>query len=398
MTAPDSHRDWQTASTTHGLFNLTQCGGLVFFASLVVLMILPRLSTTPRQYLNLRIFILGTCVGGLLLSRKHSVATALAAALGIWAPKPILEWRRQRAAKLASHQPANPLKPAAAFCSPRRADEVFANGTNGNTNGVLSSMLAFARAWYQAWIGAHVSLFKFVFSMFDRFNERVFSLLIRFLERQASTRAQSHESVHEAVARGDVRKVEKLLRSGKTSASEVGDAGRTLLHVALERLEEVATEIAGDAEEGPGEAGATDEAPGAAAQLLSHEAFTMLRWLLHYRADVHAADAHERTPIHIAVRAGLHEAARRLIDAGADATGAPAFSKRRLTLPHHIRLESSAACIRLGPPPPASMHPSCLSPPCEFLVACIRLGRSPPCEHASVLLLPALRAVGGMTA
>ena len=170
----------------------------------------------------------------------------------------------------------------------------------------------------------------------DRFNERLFSLFIQL----AIMRARSRESVHEAVARCDVRKaeqlVEKLVRKG-ASLSEADAKGRTPLHVALEQLQEAAEEESAAAEDLKA---TTEETRAGESPMMAPTSMAMARegttqaaqgpssadWLvmvsrlLHHQTDLNALDDDGHAPIHIAVRAGLHEVTRSLIDAGADPT------------------------------------------------------------------------------
>ena len=161
---------------------------------------------------------------------------------------------------------------------------------------------SFCRAWYQSWLRAHVMLFWFVVSLFERLNDGLFAVFIRF----ATMRARSKETIHQAVARCDVAKVDRLARSGDALLHSVDATRRTPLHVALDRMADVAEEDA-------------DEEDEAVAELVSAY-MVMVRCLLNHRADISARDAQERAPIHVAVKAGLHEVARSLIDAGADPT------------------------------------------------------------------------------
>ena len=108
----------------------------------------------------------------------------------------------------------------------------------------------------------------------------------------------SKETLLQAVNRGAMRKVAKLVRSG-ASLSEPDAEGRTALHVALERLEEAL-----DAEDAEEEA----------------ERLELVRFVIEQQTDVNARDKQERAPIHMAVQLGLLEVARSLIDAGADPT------------------------------------------------------------------------------
>ena len=174
-------------------FSASQIGWHVFLASLVVLVFLrPPGSTAPPAHLNLRIFVLGVCIGGLALYLTSHLAASLAVSIAIWVPRPISLWRQRRAEALALQgRPRNPLQPAAQECAPI-----------GSRPGV-----AFARAWFNAWINAHFRIFMVIVNAVDRFNERLFSLFIQL----AIMRARSRESVHEAVARCDVRKAEQLV-------------------------------------------------------------------------------------------------------------------------------------------------------------------------------------------
>ena len=103
-------------------------GWRVFLCSLVLLVLLraPKVADKPRAHLNLRIFILGLCVGGIALYFTGYLAMAVVMAIVIWAPKPIMMWLNTRAAQ---REPAftprrrNPLKPAAGMvCQPAQPD------------------------------------------------------------------------------------------------------------------------------------------------------------------------------------------------------------------------------------------------------------------------------------
>ena len=60
-------------------FSASQIGWHVFLASLVVLVFLrPPGSTAPPAHLNLRIFVLGVCIGGLALYLTSHLAASLA--------------------------------------------------------------------------------------------------------------------------------------------------------------------------------------------------------------------------------------------------------------------------------------------------------------------------------
>ena len=182
----------------------------------------------------------------------------------------------------------------------------------------------------------------FLFSLVDRMNDFLFSLFIRF----AMMRARSRESLVQAAARGDTGKIWKL--APKSNLSETDDEGRTALHVVLEKLEEaVAAEEDAAEEEAEALPAATpvvaptsatmmrrvDEPPQSAAD--TERASSSAEWqaivhcLLEHQADVNAISAQACAPLHIAVRAGLHEVCRALIEAGAD----PALlSKGKTTL------------------------------------------------------------------
>ena len=207
--------------------------------------------------------------------------------------------------------------------------------------------MAYARRWFDTWMRVHVyawlllvDVFMFIFAAVERMNDSIFELFIRM----AMARARRHESIHQAVARGDIRKVSKLVRRG-TSLSEPDATGRTALHVALERLEEAVmeeeldeSEYSEEEEDAPKPAGtaaptttamarrgANETTRRAAAETVrgqqsSAEWFALVRLLLEHQTDVNAADAQCRAPIHLAVKAGLHEVAQRLIEAGADPT------------------------------------------------------------------------------
>ena len=242
----------------------------VFLASFLVLVILSQ-SGRRRKHLNLRIIVLGLCVGSLVLHLTSYLAYAVATSFVIWAPKPIIEWRRLLEAAATPHRPLNPLRPAkATVCVPNAG-------------------AAWARVWFKSWFNSTAWLFTAMFNAVDRFNEHIFSMYIRL----ALARGRSRESVHQAVARGDVRKVEKLLRNG-AALSEPDTNGRTALHVALERLEEVAVEEEEEAEEtGQMMTRAMARGPSSAHWLV------MIRTLICHQANVNARDAQERG-LHIA--------------------------------------------------------------------------------------------------
>jgi ankyrin repeat protein len=210
---------------------------------------------------------------------------------------------------------------------------------------------AWIRAWFRAWVQAHVILFMIIFNTVERFNDYLLSSFI-------SMAIPYRETVHQAVARGDVRKVQKLVRKG-ADLSTPDNSGRTALHVALEKLEALAEEMEDAADDATEE-----EAQSSAATLTttrgpsSAEWLEMLRCLLHHQASIDARDTQDRAPIHVAVRAGLHEAARLLIDAGAEPT---MLCKGRSTLhqavlrgdPQMVALLLDAAKMpRGGPAPP----------------------------------------------
>jgi ankyrin repeat protein len=189
--------------------------------------------------------------------------------------------------------------------------------------------MAWGKAVFRYWVRAHVTVFLHICSLFEWWNDCLFSAVLRL----ALWRARSKESVQEAMARGDVRKAEALVRKG-TDLAEPDDKGRTALHLALEHLEEAAAAEEDDADDaGTVEGqprvrvhasmarqadaldGPTDgRAPSSAAWLV------LVRCMLAHGADVHRRDGMERPPIHMAVKAGLHEATRSLLEAGADPT------------------------------------------------------------------------------
>ena len=261
------------------LLSTKDAGWRVFLVSLMVLVILraPGIATTPRAHLNLRIFMLGWCVGGLVLHLTSSLAASVAIAIAIWAPKPIIEWRRRWRA-------LDPPDPADRVCPPIPS----AAGSSRRPP------MGLARAWLHAWILVHVRVFRLLWIGMESFNDRVFSLFVRLAMRLAQTR----EPLHQAVARGDARKVEALVRQNPASLSEPDAQGRTPLHVALERLMEAMEEEEeeGEAETADGDAISKEGQPIMRGPT-SAEWLEMIRCLLRHKASgVDARDAEERLP------------------------------------------------------------------------------------------------------
>lgn len=170
--------------------------------------------------------------------------------------------------------------------------------------------------------------------------------------------------LHAAVATGDQLKAEALLHAGGVGLSDADESGRTALHVALERLISLDEEAAAAAEDEDDEdaEGEEGERGGCAADTPLSDArvqlLAVVDWLLLHApcqassdsgaqplraVDVNARDKNERTPLHMAARAGLGEVARSLLLAGAD----PAVrSKQRSTL-HEATIRGDAALVRL---------------------------------------------------
>ena len=221
-------RVWERIVTSPAYFsnmlNTSDAGWRVFLASLFVLVLLraPGIANVPRAHLNLRIFMLGMCVGGFVLSFTSSLVSSAMIAVAIWAPKPILQWRQRQA-----QSPPNPT-----VCPPIPS-------AGGGRRGPPA--MALARAWLHAWLMVHVHAFRFIWRAVDRFNDGVFSLFIRL----AMMSARSRESLHQAIARGDARKVAKLVKQKPAALAEPDEQGRTPLHIALEGLKEVRTHFSG---------------------------------------------------------------------------------------------------------------------------------------------------------
>ena len=249
----------------------------------------------------------------------------------------------------------------------------------------IAGGMALVRAWFNSWVNANLMVFMFLFNIIDRLNDYIFSLWIRLL----LWRARSRETLHQAVARVDLRKVDKLVRNG-ASLSAPDDKLRTALHVVLDRLEELAAEEADAAEDA--ESAAADEAPiiataaptsmamsrgpskapgmprapeTARRRPSSADCLLMLRRLLEHPADVNAIDALERAPIHLSVRAGQHDATRWLLDAGADAA---LLSKGTSTL-HQAAMgrDTQMVVLLLDAVKKASASGRGSTPPAEFV-------------------------------
>ena len=97
--------------------NVDSVGWHVFLASLFLLLLLPKFSSSPRGHLNLRIFLLGICLAGYALYLTSYLVIAVATAVAVWAPKPLFEWRLRHQASI-SDRPPNPFKPVAKVCVP----------------------------------------------------------------------------------------------------------------------------------------------------------------------------------------------------------------------------------------------------------------------------------------
>mgnify|MGYP002631508289 CR=1 FL=1 len=156
------------------------------------------------------------------------------------------------------------------------------------------------RAWFlacvNAWVDMHLYAAILIWSLMHRVAMKVKQLGVQ-------------ETVHEAVARWDMHKVNRLVRAG-ANLSAPDAKGRTALHVALERLEQEQE----DEDRDEGEEGAANSSAASAGRL------ELVHWLLSNQIDVNARDAQEQAPIHIAVRAGLHQVVRGLMNANADPT------------------------------------------------------------------------------
>ena len=74
----------------------------------------------------------------------------------------------------------------------------------------IAGGMALVRAWFNSWVNANLMVFMFLFNIIDRLNDYIFSLWIRLL----LWRARSRETLHQAVARVDLRKVDIFI-SGK---------------------------------------------------------------------------------------------------------------------------------------------------------------------------------------
>ena len=170
--------------------------------------------------------------------------------------------------------------------------------------------------WFDAWLNVHVMAAMIVWRQMNRLNDNIFGMLMW------AARMNAKETVHQAVARCDIRKVEKLVFADpKRGAilSELDDESRTALHVALERLEEALEEEEVEAESQEEEAEAESRTRRRTGPS-SAEWLAMVRWLLAHQSDVNTRGAQERAPIHLAVRASMHEVVKGLLAAGADAT------------------------------------------------------------------------------
>ena len=181
------------------------------------------------------------------------------------------------------------------------------------------------REWLEAWIHVHVVVFMFFFTAMERFNNFVLRVAM-----------PSTDSVHQAVIRGELRTVERLARRGEACLVSRDEQGRSALHVALDQLEAAVADEGEDDEEGAvaavdnagaaADTGAGAIGPGpscagpSSAVPSSAERRAIVQCLLRHQADVRMRDAHERTPLHVAVQASFHDVASILIDAGADVT------------------------------------------------------------------------------
>ena len=88
--------------------------------------------------------------------------------------------------------------------------------------------------WLRSWVNVHVMLFGSVHNALDRINNALFMSLTRFIE----WRKQSKETVLEAIARGDVRKVHRLVENGAC----LSPTGHTALHAAIEKMADIMEE------------------------------------------------------------------------------------------------------------------------------------------------------------
>jgi ankyrin repeat protein len=144
------------------------------------------------------------------------------------------------------------------------------------------------RAFFSVWFQIHAMAFVL---MWEQITGGLSWLRRRFFTK---------ETLMQALERGaTTHQVSRLVRGG-ADLSQTDAKGRNALHVALDGWDEA------EDEEEPAQASARLE---------------LLQWLInHQAADVNERDQQERTPIHMAVQAGLHEVVRSLLDARADPT------------------------------------------------------------------------------
>ena len=194
------------------------------------------------------------------------------------------------------------------------------------------------KEWLAAWIHLHVTAAWIMWRCFERFNDFMFSGMIRLAQ------IVSKEPVHHAVARVDTWKVKRLVRGG-ADLSEPDAKGATALHIALQILEE-------DVEE---------------SRVPSKMLEELIDWLIHNQTDLNRRDGASRAPIHVAIQAGVHELVQSLVDAGADPTLAGKGGKSTLVQAtvqrdaEMVRLLLEAAAARAG----ADGGPAV--PPAEFV-------------------------------
>lgn len=205
---------------------------------------------------------------------------------------------------------------------------VYGNPMYGAGSAAAARPAHWTERWFFAWVRAHVMFFMAIYNAVDKLNDYVFGMFLWIV----LLRARQREPLVQAVSRGDLRKVRKLLRNG-TPKFEPDDKGRTPLHVALENLEEAIIEE----EEASEDEDSADEAVAPTSTSMTRQPTDkrvpplqisqgpssvewqqMVQCLLEHATDVNETDSQERAPIHMTVRAGFHALTRSLIDAGAD--------------------------------------------------------------------------------